>query len=563
MSGVKPPSHVRRTPISALHVSVFAVPLACGPWFLDVDIVKLVVAATAGACAVAALFFGGRALRLRSRIDMPLVVFGLVALLSTAISIDRDLSLFGDRQEMVFCLEGLAGCMVAFYCGCGQGFEARSGLINWAVAGSLPISLMTIAQAVTGQYFRARGSFGTPIFLGSYLALIAPLAIFLFSNPNGSRRSRVFGGCAFVALFLALALTGSRGAWIAALVGIVAEGASLWSPRMRRFIRPGVAVLVGGLLIFAALGFRSRAMASSRSDSLRMGIWKCALKSWRSHPWIGSGVGTFVIDYARLKGPVLAKMGPHEGYARNAHNDLLETLTTMGLLGLASFLWLQFTVIGAFIAAKKRNPTGAAALGAGILAIWVLAKFNPPGFAALWIMSAMAGCLFSAPSDEGERRKFPTAALICALAIFWFTTAVTIRARADHQDVLGRWARAVGRPQQAAEHFENAIRLRPGMVAYVNDLANLLWDAAQSAQSQDRSMLLTRAAEAAVQGLQYRPLDPQLYRLLALAEVRRAQSGDVTRFAYARRALEDAERLDPGFEDTMGLRRLIAPPTFN
>jgi O-antigen ligase len=559
-----------------LAAAAVAVPLVCGPWFSDgYDVPKIAAAAILVSCGVAAMLRGGRLFRLRSRLDRPLGVFCALAILSAFVSIEPDLSWFGDRQELVFSLQGLAGCVIAFYLGCAEGPGRRARLIAWSVAGSLPVSAFALAQAGGWQPLiwksgfasmtwapslfgsRAVSTFGSPVFLGAYLALIAPPALHLLLNRKSSPPSRGLGLVALLALAPALALTGSRGAWLAAAAGCAvaakAHVSSQAAPRRRLgFWALGLAA---GALVLALLGAHARAKASSSaSDSLRAGIWRCAVEAWKDHPWLGSGVGTFTVEYSLHKGAPLARLGAVEGYPRSAHNDWLEVLATMGVAGLAAFLWLNAAILRSALDAARCDQDGAAAaLGGALLSVAILAKFDPPGFTAAWLASAFAGCLCALP--DGEPRRSAVGAPLALLAAAWFVWSVCLRTEADRQDLLGRLARAAGRPQQAARNYEAAVRLRPGFITYSNDLDNLLWDVAAASGSARQRELLDRAAEAALQGLRSRPLDPQFYRLLALAEMRRAQWGGQDRLRQAGRALETAEALDPDFDGTAQLRQ--------
>ena len=543
--------------ISFLKVSLALVPLAIGPWFLGVSLLKVVVAALAGVWGAAVLLIGKKTWRPRSRLDAPLAAFAVFAVVSAMTSVDSDLSFFGDRQELVFSLQGLAGCLVAFYLGSAEIDEDRMGLAAWAVGGSVPVSLLAIFEAMQGQTLRVNSTMGNPVFLGAYLAMIAPLSVFVTLNPREFPVVRAIGAAASICLMAALALTGSRGAWIAGAAAVMVAAAPHWKKNINRYSWPAIFIAAVGLIVFSVLGRHARALTSSMSDNVRMGIWRCALRSWEERPWFGSGIGTFVIDYARFKSPLLAKLASHDGYARVAHSDVLEVLATMGLAGLAIAAWIYAALVRAFLAAKRLDPVVSSALGAALIAVVLVAKFNPMSFAVVWIASALAGSLCSERGDQSSRRRLPVASIVFWTALGWFSTAVCWRAVADHYDVLGRQERAEGRPRRAAEYFESALRVRPGVIAYANDMTNLLWDVAAVSEDLQRRLLLDRATSVVVEALRHRPLDPQLHRLLALAEIKRAQSGDESRLSYAARAVAAAEELDPGFDDKDGLREAI------
>jgi predicted Zn-dependent protease len=107
--------------------------------------------------------------------------------------------------------------------------------------------------------------------------------------------------------------------------------------------------------------------------------------------------------------------------------------------------------------------------------------------------------------------------------------------------------------QEASKHLEQAVALSPETTAYRFDLANFLWDNVSHVPPSARRLLLVRAAEVAHEGLRVRPLDPDLHRLLGLAELRRFQWGGENRLVQAQVALQKAQVLDPHFGFTLEL----------
>jgi hypothetical protein len=168
---------------------------------------------------------------------------------------------------------------------------------------------------------------------GSMAALATGLLMFALCHPwlSGRRRklaAAVLAAAAVAALVTALALTGGMGR----LVG--KTYAAFRSPPAPRG-QPSQRVL-------------------TLSGNFRPKYWSVAWNEYRSHPWLGSGAGTFDLYWDHYRETSYG--------ARDAHNLYLETLAEMGPIGL--FL-LAVTLLLPFGAlwTSRRDPVlvGAAA----------------------------------------------------------------------------------------------------------------------------------------------------------------------------------------------------------
>jgi O-antigen ligase len=128
----------------------------------------------------------------------------------------------------------------------------------------------------------------------------------------------------------ALLLSESRGSWLGiTLVCAMAVGASGFGLAKTRRLVPAYAVLVATVLggVLALLfGPHSASLASGNG---RAPIWRFALNQWQGSPLLGVGPhawGDFIAT-----GAVPADVG-------QAHNQFLESLLTLGIVGLALLL---------------------------------------------------------------------------------------------------------------------------------------------------------------------------------------------------------------------------------
>jgi O-antigen ligase len=113
-----------------------------------------------------------------------------------------------------------------------------------------------------------------------------------------------------------LALTSSRGAWLACAAGVVAL-VLVGLP-----LRPATVGLVGAAVVVAV----AAVVVVSGASGNRGDYWRVAWQQYRESPLLGGGAGTFG-DYWLVHGT--------EGFTRTAHNHYLQSLSELGPLGLA------------------------------------------------------------------------------------------------------------------------------------------------------------------------------------------------------------------------------------
>jgi hypothetical protein len=517
--------------------------LACSAAFRDAySTPKAALAAVA--CAAAALWaaLDPKARRSRSPLDGPLLALAAACALSACLSIDPRLSLFGRYPETVFSLMGLCACCAAFLAGGALG--VREGGIRtlgaWLAAGSLPVSAYALVQAAGFEPFmpgaepmaggRAFSTFGSPVFLGAYLALLSPLELDLALAGEGPAR-RALGAASLLLGLSALAATGSRGAWLGAAAGLLHHGLRAAGPRTRASLAAGLAL--SGVLAGAWALRRGAALVSS--DKARLETWGIALRELSRRPWLGSGPDTFEIAFRRERSQALADaLGASTGQSQ-AHDDLLQAAATLGGAGLLAYAWLQ---LAALRSARRTGRAGVDGAAAGLLALWVAAKFSALSLSSAWPAALVAGAAFSEPAAPGIRPRLRLAALWLCAAVF--LPFAWISARADADCRAGLRARRAGAMREAAALLENAAALRPDVLAYRFDLCNLLFDAAGGASPEGRAFLLGRAAEAARDAAGRMPLRADAWRLLALCEGRIAGRSAAAEAALARFLALDA-----------------------
>jgi putative inorganic carbon (HCO3(-)) transporter len=234
-------------------------------------------------------------------------------------------------------------------------------------------------------------------FAGALLLLLPCVLVWIWQLAERLRvASRlVICGVVAVAGFACFYWSGSKAGWLI-MLGLL--GAAAWqipvAPKWR-IVALGVMVAVGlGVFAFRYASFFQRGATSvvARGD-----YWRCAGQLFLQHPVLGTGPGTFQVNYALIKKPE-AEM------ARLAHNDYLQQASDSGLVGALAYLaWIGVILrIGASVLSKG-TITGAVALGLFGWFLQGIVEFGLyiPGLA--WPGFLLAGGLLGQPGNAVDK----------------------------------------------------------------------------------------------------------------------------------------------------------------
>ena len=224
-------------------------------------------------------------------------------------------------------------------------------------------------------------------------------------------------GYAIAAMLLGLALwmTQSRTAYAGAVIGL----AAVWI-YSRRASWTIVAVSAAGAAALLTWGvFLNQGSATQSSASLSMSLRgdmaKIALQVAKERPIFGVGLGEFRVASRQFVTPELEQRFPATVSGENAHNNFLQVLAELGIVGFAAFAGLliaaAWSVKGANDAGAERHPQ--IALAGGVVAFLVTCIGGHPLLTAevLWMfllalgaMVALDGRDAAAPPPTSSRR---------------------------------------------------------------------------------------------------------------------------------------------------------------
>jgi O-antigen ligase/tetratricopeptide (TPR) repeat protein len=309
----------------------------------------------------------------------------------------------------------------------GQGWKRA---LQVAVAVATAVSLYGLLRASglwPGQaepigWSRMSSTLGNPGYLAAYLALGASLTGYLTLRASRGWH-RWICAAALAVQVTALLLSGTRavvlGAGVAALV-VATTGFLLTSdPRLRWAAAGGIVVLTaagGALFLTTASGdphvlswwdrLVSVLSPETSSARLRLVVWSATLEGIREAPLIGAGPENFDLVWSRTFEPLIYNVAGSTVFDR-AHNVVVGTAATTGLLGLTAYLAMWGAVGWGIIRAWRRGALSA--LGASILAFGAITYFvyllfwfeDHSSFLAFIVLAGLVGHLASSGDPPG------------------------------------------------------------------------------------------------------------------------------------------------------------------
>lgn len=392
---------------------------------------------------------------------------------------------------------------------------------------------------------------GSPIYAGSVLAL-ATLASFHLVITKRKLLPAIALACTLVGLYL----TFSRGAWLAALAGMVVYLTAKGTLRI-----PRLYVLIGTLAAcLVALTFSSKIFTSTK-DVARLEMLRVAGSTFVEHPFVGSGPGTYLLELRRKKSPIfIALHGSTTVLQFTAHNEIAQIAGTMGLMGLFAYFLMVIAGIGSVRKSLEDAPFRA--LGCAMLAVHaVQGQVNPIPLASSAIMAALVGLsvrLNVRPAmyeNRGPRRvvmAFASIALIIC-SIFW---------TADYHYLQGVLAHRKANTilnDDAQYHYRKAAKINPYEMRYAMKEADAVNSAAATFRANDR----VEQVEAALKRMQFilavHPNDAMAYQLASRTASLGASTFGGDKYEFQTIGLaEKASKLAPMFLGTAINRLQVA-----
>jgi O-antigen ligase len=295
----------------------------------------------------------------------PLAAYGGVTLVSSAFSIDPEVSFRDSKQLVLFVIVPLVYRLL-------PGRRALMavdviitvGAIN-AVYGIVQYGILNFDNLNQ----RLHGSLGHYMTYSGVIMLVACLAA---ARVMFRTHDRLWAALVMPAIVCALALTFSRNAWVGACAGI----GLLFMLRDFRLV--ALLPVVAGLLIAFAPARISERMYSTFSltdptNVDRLAMARSGIRIIRDFPLTGVGPDMIIQVYPHYRDPGATKqLNPH------LHNVPLQIAAERGLPALAVWLWFIVTLARDFIRKVRTSPGGSLATAAlaGLVAMLAAGMFE-------------------------------------------------------------------------------------------------------------------------------------------------------------------------------------------
>ncbi len=218
------------------------------------------------------------------------------------------------------------------------------------------IGALTHQPWATADYGRFEGLFSNANYAGAMSAIGLMIGLYVISSEL--RNHMAWGIAGMLALGLTLLLSGSRGALLALVVGLIPLVRIRASRRVVLLAVGGVIAVGLGLTVMSYLrpslgGAFNRALQGSDITSGRLQIYSELVTRWWHMPWFGTGYRTTEL-----------LTGPHR---LTGHDTYLSVLTETGIVGAVVFIVLLVLILQAGPALK----TNRALLGAVVTVLMV------------------------------------------------------------------------------------------------------------------------------------------------------------------------------------------------
>jgi len=235
--------------------------------------------------------------------------------------------------------------------------ERLLAAIAW---GSAPVALYGLLQALkldplpwTVEGSRVISTLGRSNFVGAYLVLVLPITLACLVQARDKVRAHYTG--LFVTQLACLAATMGRAAWLGAFAaGGVLWLAIIWQRDRRRLAViaacAGIPGLVAGIV---ALPFIPGLTGSIGARGV---IWRATWSLVAARPILGYGPETFGQVFTSVFPPELVYLQGRAVIVDRAHNMILDTLVTTGIVGLLAYAALIGTTLALGVRTLLHSP---------------------------------------------------------------------------------------------------------------------------------------------------------------------------------------------------------------
>lgn len=446
----------------------------------------------------------GRIIFQKTFLDLPLVLFLISQVISTIISTDRHTSIFGYYSRFHGgLLSTIAYSLLYWALVSNIDYKKRKSIIiNSSLASAFLISIYAILQHfgvdkhiwIQDVQSRVFSTLGQPNWLAAYLSVLIPFSLLpLLNSLEKKKKSKILlYSTLLLAYTFALLFTKSKSGFIAFIFSISIFLffyllKFLKQKSLRKKLRSPIILSISFFFIFLLIGTPYTSSLKNlfnkapppeiqtqpgemplnitRSEDIRLIVWKGAIDLWKKYPLFGTGTETFAYSYYWVRPKEHNLTSEWDFLYNKAHNEYLNFLATTGTIGLLAYLSIPLALLLKII---KKPTLENLALSVAYSTILITNFF---GFSVV-IIGLYFFILPSLISQDKVQALHQTNRgpngmkkdiLLLLTILLSLKTAFTIinYYRADYHFNQSKKFRQMGQNQESVTHIEKAIRLFP------------------------------------------------------------------------------------------------------
>ena len=324
----------------------------------------------------------------RSRLVRAVCLYFIMVAISSILGVAPVVSLFGSHFNYMGLVTRLCFFILFIALIIGIGLkENRLRITLWsmAITGFL-VATYAVAQSFyiepfvsrslytfdspSGPLVRVCATLGHSNYLGNFLLYTTPMSMGLALASRGWLR--LFAAIAIGLSLTAIAISGTRGAWVGIITGMASfaflelKGRAANSVLTRSRRRAGAASMISAVLLVSIIAIsplsrnitaRVRAlMTEGLTGSGRTLLWRDSMSMIPSFAFIGCGPEGFRKAFLDFKSKELARLSP-KANNESSHNSYLDAAISYGLLGVTLYIEMIVLVLALLTRARHRAKT--------------------------------------------------------------------------------------------------------------------------------------------------------------------------------------------------------------
>ncbi len=457
------------------------------------------------------IFIDGKITYLKSRFNLLLLIYGIVCLISTALSVSFFSSIFGTQGRYIGVITILNFIFLAFVC-----FNRfrKTGhimtflLVNIVTSGILALYgffqytgvLQEGVKWSQNPLERVFGTVGHANHFGAYLGMGLVSGVLLIPLVR-NRIHRILMIVLLIFIAIVIVLTGSRGALVGVFCGLFYASVVLLAGKGKRifaFVKNriwmfiSIMFVLGILICSVSIGLLKIPLVERSVQTIgvvgkgqlpdRLSWWMSTLQMIADRPLFGYGISSFRDVYNLYRRTDYIVPGPGDMQdmitPEAAHNEYLNIGATQGIMGLVAFLLL---VLFPFLGLNSDSKTSWIAVSLRSAMVVYLGQIF---FSFGVITTTTLFFIFLGISSALKEEKSKTVevdlavpfryAIVCSLLFiaFWYTFFSYKELMADYYYKRAQIETARGNLDKAIIAYQNTVDSHPFEYSYYQDFGD-------------------------------------------------------------------------------------------